>query len=144
MNRILTAIIILVLITSFTAGCDSNALNTLEDTKWLLRSYGEQSNLRALIDGTEITAIFNSDKNEATGSAGCNTYFAKYEADSDNLFMSEMAFTEMACLSPKGIMEQEQDFLSILRNAQSFEVDYTTLTIFCSRGQQLYFTTTTR
>jgi heat shock protein HslJ len=55
-----------------------------------------------------------------------------------------MAYTEMACISPEGVMEQEQEFLSLLANAQSFEADATTLTVLCSNGQQLYFTTDTR
>ena len=116
----------------------------LDDTKWFLRSYGEQNNLQVIIEGTEITATFNSAKGEVSGSAGCNTYFARYEVIGTKLSISEMAFTEMACVSPEGVMEQEQEFLAILAGAQSFQADDTTLTIFCSGGQQLYFTTDTR
>ncbi len=116
----------------------------LEDTKWFLRSYGEQDNLETIIEGTEVTATFNSAEGEASGSAGCNTYFARYEVKDSTLTILEMAYTEMACLSPEGVMKQEQEFLSILDSAQSFKSDDTTLTIFCSGGQQLYFTTATR
>ena len=49
----------------------------------------------------------------------------------------------MACISPEGVMEQEQEFLSILASAQSFQADDATLTIVCSSGRQLYFTTAT-
>jgi len=35
---------------------------TLEDTTWVLQSYGEQGNLQAVLEGTEITAVFNSTK----------------------------------------------------------------------------------
>ena len=55
-----------------------------------------------------------------------------------------MAYTEMACISPEGVMYQEQEFLSLLANTLSFEADDATLTIVCSGGQQLYFTTATR
>jgi heat shock protein HslJ len=123
-----------------TLGSDS----ILEDTRWFLRSHGEQGNLEAIIEGTEITATFNSAEGEVSGSAGCNTYFAKYEVDGDKLTILEMAFTEMACLSPEGIMEQEQVFLSILTGARSLQANDTTLTIFCSGSHQLYFTTATR
>ncbi len=116
----------------------------LDDTKWFLRSYGEQGKLKAIIEGTEITAIFNSTEDEVSGSAGCNTYFARYQVKGSKLSIFEMAYTEMACLSPEGVMEQEQEFLTILASAQSFQADDTTLTIFCSGGQQLYFTTATR
>jgi heat shock protein HslJ len=116
----------------------------LEDSKWFLRSYGEQTNLKAVIEGTEITASFNSAESMVSGSAGCNTYFARYEVKGSRLSIFELAYTEMACLSPEGVMQQEQEFLSILESAQSFLADDTTLTIFCSGGLQLYFTTTAR
>ena len=116
----------------------------LDDTKWFLRSYGEQNDLAAIIEDTEITATFNSTKSEVSGSAGCNTYFARYEVAGSNLSIFEMGWTEMACVSPEGIMEQEQEFLSLLANAQSFQADDTTLTVICSEGQTLYFTAATR
>ena len=140
-------ILIAVMLSVFTviglAAC-SAPNSMLDDTKWFLRSYGEQNNLQAIIEDTEITATFNSAKGEVSGSAGCNTYFAGYEVRGSKLSIFEMAFTEMACVSPEGVMEQEQEFLTILANAQSFQADDTTLTIYCSGGQQLYFTTATR
>lgn len=97
-----------------------------------------------LAEDTEITATFDSAEGEVSGSGGCNTYFARYEVKGSKLSIFEMAFTEMACVSPEGVMEQEQEFLSLLANAQSFQADDTTLTIICSDGRQLYFTTATR
>ena len=116
----------------------------LEDTKWYLNSYGVQDNSEAIIEDTEITATFNSAEGKVSGSGGCNTYFAKYEVKGSELSIVEMAFTEMACISIEGVMEQEQEFLSLLASARSFQADDTTLTIFCSGGRQLYFTTATR
>jgi heat shock protein HslJ len=143
MKKILTSVMLSVLIVIGIAGC--NAQNsTLEDAEWFLRSYGEQNNLQAVIEDTEITATFNSATGEVSGSAGCNHYFAGYEVRGSTLSISGMGWTEMACISPEGVMEQEQEFLTILAGAQSFQVDDTTLTIFCSGGQQLYFTTAAR
>jgi heat shock protein HslJ len=143
MKKILITVMLSVLIVTGISAC-SAPNSTLEDTKWFLRSYGEQNNLQALIEDTDITATFNSAKGGVSGSAGCNTYFARYKVQGNKLAIFEMAFTEMACLSPEGVMEQEQEFLAILANTQSFQADDTTLTIFCSGGQQLYFTTATR
>jgi heat shock protein HslJ len=143
MKKILIAVMLLVFtVIGFTACSAQNSM--IDDAKWFLRSYGEENNLQALIEDTEITATFNSAKGEVIGSAGCNTYFATYEVNGNKLSIFEMAFTEMACLSPEGVMEQEQEFLTILAKAQSFQADDMTLTIFCSGGQQLYFTTATR
>jgi heat shock protein HslJ len=124
--------------------CGDNVNTKQEDTNWFLRSYGEEDYLISIIDGTEITATFISNDDRISGSAGCNTYSANYEMDGKQLSINEMSYTEMACQLPEGIMEQEQEFLSILRNARSFEADDTTLTIFCSGGLQLNFTTATR
>ena len=127
---------------SLTACSTPNSI--FEDTKWFLRSYGMQNNLEAIIEDTEITVTFNSTEGEVSGSSGCNRYWARYEAKGSELSIFEMEFTEMACVSPEGVMEQEDVFLSLLARAQSFEADDTILTIFCSGGQQLYFTTATR
>jgi heat shock protein HslJ len=114
--------------------------STLEWNKWALNSYGEQNNLEQVLDGTKITATFDKGEGEVSGSGGCNTYFASYEIDGNNLSISNLAWTERACLSPAGVMEQEQKFLSLLADAESFQTDDTSLTITCSNGRQLYFT----
>ncbi len=143
MKKILIAVMLSVYTIISLAACSAPD-SMLDDTKWFLMSYGEQNNLEAIIEDTEITATFNSTKSEVSGSAGCNTYFARYEVAGSNLSIFEMAFTEMTCDSPEGVMEQEQEFLSLLANAQSFQADDTTLTVICSGGQTLYFTTATR
>lgn len=144
MRKIILISVIIVFSVSLIVSCGSKDNIIFEDIKWFLMSYGAQSNLKTLIEGTEITATFNSFKVEVSGSAGCNTYFARYKVDGSELSILEMAYTEMACLSPEGVMEQEQEFLSIFTSSQSFEADDTTLTILCSDGQQLYFTTAIR
>ncbi len=125
------------------AACSASE-SMLDDTKWFLGSYGEQNSLEAIIPDTEITATFDSGEDQVSGSGGCNTYSARYELEGGKLSISEMTSTEIGCVSPEGVMEQEQEFLSLLANAQSFQADDTTLTIICSDGTQLYFTTATR
>lgn len=112
----------------------------LTDNKWFLSSYGEQTNQITLLTGTAITATFDKDKSEIRGSSGCNTYFASYEVKGSKLSIIQIAHTEMGCISPEGVMEQEQDFLALLASAESFKVDDTTLTITCSSDRQLFFT----
>jgi len=142
LKKLLIAAVLSISIVIGLAACSTSGSGfMLEDTKWFLSSYGEQGNLISIIDGTEITATFDSAEGRVSGSSGCNTYFGEYEVEDDKLSISEMAHTEMACLSPEGVMEQEQEYLFILSNALSFQADDTTLTIFCSGGLQLYFTT---
>ena len=112
----------------------------LTDNKWSLSSYGEQKNQVNVLEGTEITATFDKDKSQISGSSGCNLYSASYEVKGSKLSISEITHTEMACISPQGVMKQEQDFLTLLAAAESFAVGDATLTITCSGERQLIFT----
>ena len=138
---IVTLSVVCIILSAVSCGTSGS---TLEQNKWSLNSYGDQNNPEQVLDGTEITATFDKAKGEVSGSGGCNTYFATYEIDGNNLSISNLAWTERACLSPVGVMEQEQEFLSLLANAESFQVNDTTLTITCSDGRNLYFTAIAR
>jgi len=63
---------------------------------------------------TLTTATFDSTKGQVTGSAGCNTYFGSYDANKSKLTIGVIAATEMYCLEPEGVMDQEQEYLKIL------------------------------
>ena len=73
------------------------------------------------------------------GSAGCNSYGGSYQIDGDRIFVGEMVSTEMACLDPEGLMEQESYLLEFLGDAQTFQVDEEQLQIFRSDGEALTF-----
>ena len=124
----------------FTAAACSNTNTALYDNKWILESYGQPDNPKVILETTTITATFNKDKGEISGSSGCNSYFGTCEVKGTKLSISEMAHTDMACLSPQGVMEQEQEYLSMLTKAQSFQLTNTALTITCSDEEQLYYT----
>ena len=147
-NWLLIIGLVLVLAIMGLAGCVSEkppvSHGGLEDIRWVLESHGGPENLQTVLEGTEITAIFDSAEGQVTGSAGCNSYWADYEANGNKLPFTSLFWTEIGCVSPEGVMEQEQEFLSLLANVQSFQADDTTLTIICSDGRQLYFTTATR
>ena len=97
--------------------------NELEDTRWVLESYGPVENPKTVLEGTEITAIFESAEKQLRGSAGCNTYFGEYEIVGNQVSIYQLAYTEMACMEPEGVMEQESEYLGILQKAKSFEVE---------------------
>lgn len=102
-----------------------------EDTAWMLESYGEKGNLQTVIKGTEITAIFDSTKAQVHGSAGCNRYFGDHESSNNKLSILQIAYTEMYCLEPEGVMEQEQKYLKALQAAESYEIRDGKLRITC-------------
>ena len=124
------------LILAFT-GCSGSSSNKLEDVKWVLQSYGDRDNPRNVIEGTEVTATFNSEDDRVTGVAGCNNYFGGYEMK-DGLSVGMLANTEMWCGEPEGRMDQETEYLTILQAAESYTVKGSTLTIDCGDDVLIY------
>jgi len=94
----------------------------LEDTKWILESYGEEGDPKTVLEGAEITATFNRQDSQVKGSGGCNTYFGEYQAKKNELSISNLTWTEIGCLDPEGVMEQEQRYLSALQGAKSYTI----------------------
>ena len=124
------------LILAFT-GCSGSSANEIEDTKWVLESYGDRDNPQNVIEGTEVTATFNSEDGRVTGVAGCNNYFGGYEIR-DGLSVGMLANTEMWCGEPEGRMDQETAYLKILQAAKSYTVKGSTLTIDCGDDVLIY------
>jgi peptidyl-Lys metalloendopeptidase len=91
--------------------------SALAGTEWVLVSL----NGNALIEGKEVTMRFGDTSIE--GSGGCNTYGGSYTASEDSLRLSDLYWTEMACVEPKGIMEQEQAYLRALNAAARYQID---------------------
>lgn len=96
---------------------------TLEDTIWILQSYGESGNLGNVLPDTEITAEFVSSQGEVHGSGGCNAYLGNYEAGDDQLSISGFVSTQMYCPEPEGVFEQEQQYFDTLKAAESYKIE---------------------
>jgi heat shock protein HslJ len=107
----------------------------LEGTNWVLDSYfdGVGAMVRPL-QGTAITAVFGVDGN-MTGSSGCNTYGASYTVDGNSLSIDTPAATNVFCETPIGSMEQEQQYLSLLPEATSFNLSSGFLTMTDANGR---------
>lgn len=96
---------------------------SLEGSSWQVLSYNNgRGGVTSLIIGTEITANFEQD-NQLSGNSGCNSYFGQYETDGDNINISGVGATEMACLEPEGVMDQEQEFLAALETADTYKIE---------------------
>jgi heat shock protein HslJ len=104
---------------------------SLEDTKWILQSYGEPGNIKDILADTEITAEFVSSEGTVKGSAGCNSYFGGYEVEDNQISIpGTIGATEMYCVEPEGIMQQEQEYLALLQNTETYEIKDDQLRIF--------------
>jgi len=130
--KLLLALLVLSVIGLTACGTSSLAF---EDIKWALESYGEEGNPQPVLADTETTATFDSTKGQVTGSAGCNTYFGSYNVNKSKLTIGAVAATEMYCLGPEGVMDQEQEYLKILGAAESHQIQDGKLQI--SSGNQL-------
>ena len=137
-NALLVLILTLVLIVL--TACQGGTA-PLEDKTWVLESYGETGNLQAVIEGTEITATFKSAEHQVNGSAGCNHYFGDYEVSKGSLSIPVVGSTEMYCMEPEGVMDQEQQYLQALTLALSYIIEDGQLKITCSGENVLVFTT---
>ena len=127
---------ILAIVTLLAGACVESApapapTEGLEDTRWILESYGEPENLKSMLEGTEITAVFDRAEGRVHGSAGCNTYSGDYQISDSKLSIPLIVSTEMGCLEPEGIMEQELQYLKTLQAAESYEIRDGKLEINC-------------
>ncbi|MBN1119482.1 MAG: META domain-containing protein [Anaerolineae bacterium] len=120
------------LIALILTACGSTA-DPLDGTAWTLSTYGKA----VPVPGSTITANFAG--GEVQGSTGCNSYFGEYEIKGDRITFTDLAYTEMACMEPEGLMTQEQEFLSYFYDAARFEIDGSRLLIYRSDGEALTF-----
>ena len=107
--------------------------NQLTDTTWKLISFDGNIPLA----GKDMTAEF--DAKEIQGSASCNSYFGTYNLKGDQISISGLGWTEMACMDPEGIMEQEQTIMKMLSESSSYSIQGDKLQITTSAGELLMF-----
>jgi len=105
----------------------------LEGSTWQLYAYRKTKPY----PGTHITASFKD--GQVTGTAGCNSYFASYELNGAEIKIGPAGATLMACSEPEGIMEQEQEILGYLNNAERFKLEDGRLLIISADGEHLTF-----
>ena len=107
--------------------------NQLSGTTWKLISYAGNIPLA----GKDMTAAF--DTKEIRGSASCNSYFGTYRLKGDQISISGLGWTEMACMDPEGIMEQELTIMKLLSESSSYTIQGDILQITTSAGELLIF-----
>jgi heat shock protein HslJ len=109
--------------------------NDLAGTSWVVVGHNNgRGGVVSSIIGTEMTAVFGAD-GTLTGSAGCNTYQTGYEVGDDNTITIGPAIsTMMACGEPEGIMEQEQEYLTALGTAATYQINGDILNLRTAEG----------
>ena len=84
-----------------------------------------------------MTALFEA--GEVNGSASCNHYFGSYKTKGNQIQIEGLGWTEMACMDPEGIMQQEQQLMSLFSQAATYFIQGQVLQITTISGELLIF-----
>jgi len=107
---------------------------SLEGTTWQLSTYRKN----APLPGTNPTLAF--DGGQVSGNASCNSYGGGYQVSGQEIAFGALFSTEMACMDPPGVMEQEADYLQMLMQVSRFEIQDGNLVLFFDDHETLVFT----
>ena len=116
-----------------TAGCLTGPAG-LSGTSWTLIAYPDDDGGMVRADAY-VTLHFSGD-GKVSGTAGCNSYSAKYHGGGDQVVFSSPASTLMYCTG-EGVMEQEGRFLSLLEQVRSYRIDGDILMMYGAGGREL-------
>lgn len=84
------------------------------------------------------TITFTALDKGVKGNTGCNSFFGNYVLDLYALSFSDIASTEMACDQP--IMDNENAFLSALRDTGSYSLENNVLTLYSASDRSVLLT----
>jgi heat shock protein HslJ len=97
-------------------------VDPLAGTRWNVTNFNNGAGAVAgVIPGTQLTLAFENG-GRASGTAGCNTFSASYQANGDRLSVSMPASGMAHCESPEGAMQQEQQYLAALHSSATFRI----------------------
>jgi heat shock protein HslJ len=96
---------------------DTMAQTRLRGSSWTLTDYDDGSGtVVPVLPDTTVTADFGDD-GLLSGSGGCNGYSASYDVANKLVNIEALVMTEMACLEPDGLMDQETNYLTALASS---------------------------
>ena len=104
---LIIAVFLMIVIASACSSSSSSNLTGVKENPWSLITINQEN----MLEGTQITLKFEGD--QITGSAGCNIYSASYKASGNSITFGQIVQTEMACMEPAGVMDQERNYLEI-------------------------------
>ena len=107
--------------------------NPLTGNTWILTAYNDQQP----INDHQPTLKFETD--QVSGTTGCNHYGGTFQIDGDTIRFEGVFSTEMGCMEPEGLMEQERIYLELLRSVDKFELNGESLTFYAELNPILVF-----
>ncbi|UCH58378.1 MAG: META domain-containing protein, partial [Anaerolineales bacterium] len=100
---------------------------------WVLTTYMDQQPI------SEHQPSLKFEIEQISGNTGCNQYGGSYQINGDEISFDGIYSTEMACLAPEGLMEQEMTYLELLSSATRFTLADDVLTIFAGTNPVLIY-----
>lgn len=107
----------------------------LAGTAWSILSYLDGNGRVSVLPDTATSIEF--DGSRVSGSAGCNSMSGAYKTEGSSLSVEQLAATEMFCVEPEGVMEQEHAVAKALESAAEYRIEGRTLTIWDGNGTVL-------
>lgn len=104
---------------------------------WQLVAFEAGGEEEPVLPGSAPTLRFGP--NQVAGSGSCNQFFGSYYEEGELLIVEGVGSTEMACLEPEGVMEQESRYLAALRGPLQPRVEGETLRLEAEDGSALLF-----
>ena len=133
-NKFLPLFAVISILLFLLSACSSSApADPLGGTAWELMAYRKSRP----IAGTSTTAVFENGL--VHGTAGCNSYSGAYQVDADQITIGPLAITEMACLEPAGLMDQEMLFMEYMSTVRTVKFVDDQLQLFRPDGEALTF-----
>lgn len=118
-----------------------NSLLALNDVVWTLGSFDSIAGPQPIIEKSTISLSIDMQNMQFNGVAGCNHYSADFVLDSKNndISISNIISTEMACSEPENIMQQEQSYLATLAQVRFFTFSEGSLNLVVGGDSGLQF-----
>ena len=105
----------------------------LSGETWVLTTFNNQPPIH------DHQPSLQFDVGQISGNTGCNHYGGSYQINGDKISFDGIYSTEMACLDPEGLMDQERTYLDLLRVADQFELADGVLTLYTEKNPILVF-----
>lgn len=105
------------------ATCEKGTKSSIEllNTDWKLVSYAYKGKkvMATSMEGRTANIKFTED--DINGNTGCNNFFSSYIIKGNQIEVSNLGVTKMACRG-KDIMYQEEAFATLLRGTMTYEI----------------------
>ena len=129
----LSLLIMALLLSVLLASCSLANQDNLGGTTWQV----------VALDGVEpiqdSTLTIEFLDGQVSGSAGCNHFGGGYRVKGEEIEFDSIYSTEMYCMDPEGIMDQEMKFLQLLSGAVRYTDTGDELLIYAGDGLSLKF-----